>query len=163
MPFVAFHELCPEVAMQETRTIIVPPGARLGVPEGTYQYIEMFCDEPGCDCRRVFFTVVSADQQETEAVISWGWEDLAFYTQWLGFGDEDMAKEMQGPILDLGSPHSRKAEVLLQLARKMLLADPLYVERIKRHYALFRSKIDQGVKKPKKAKKGKQARKRRKR
>jgi hypothetical protein len=150
MPFAAFRERCPEVASRETRTISVLPAAQLGVPAGDYHFIEMFCDEPGCDCRRVFFTVLSSTQKQVQAVIAWGWEERAFYTRWLGINDPGMAREMQGPILNLASPQSEHAEALLELARKMLLADPVYVERIKRHYALFRSKIPGRVQKAKK-------------
>jgi hypothetical protein len=150
MPFVAFHELCPDVARRETRTVSVLPAAKLGVPAGDYQFIEMYCDERGCDCRRVFFTVLSSTQQQVQAVIAWGWEDRAFYTRWLGINDPHMAREMQGPILNLGSPQSENAEALLELARQVLLVDPVYVERIKRHYALFRSKIPGRGKKAKK-------------
>jgi len=41
------------------------------------------------------------------------------------------------------SPQSRLAPTLLQLAGDVLLTDPAYVERIKRHYQLFREKIAQ--------------------
>jgi hypothetical protein len=162
MPFVAFHELCPDVAHRETRTITMHPGARLGVPAGEYHFIEMFCDEPRCDCRRVFFSVFSSTQKRVEAIIAWGWEDRAFYMQWLGINDPRLGMEMQGPVLNLGSPQSENAEALLELTRNVLLVDPLYVERIKRHYALFRSKIDDRVNKANNARRrGRAKRKRR--
>jgi hypothetical protein len=66
----------------------------------------MYCNERGCDCRRVYFMVFSSAQRQPQAVIAWGWEDLAFYTRWLGMNDPEMAREMQGPVLNLGSPHS---------------------------------------------------------
>jgi hypothetical protein len=62
-----------------------------------------------------------------------------------------LPREMQGPILNLASPQSENAEALLELAQKFLLGDPVYVKRIKRHYALFRSKIHGRVKKAKTA------------
>ena len=159
MPYVAFPELCPEVAKLETRTINVLPGANLGIPAGAYEFVEMYCNEPGCDCRRVFFTVLSATPPHIQAVIAWGWEDLAFYRRWLGMDDPHMLRELQGPILNVGSPQSENAEALLELTRNVLLADPVYVERLKRHYALFRSKIDSSVKKGRK-RSGKRSRKR---
>ena len=48
MPFVPFQELCPEVAENETRTLTLPT-AKGGVPPGAYTFIEMYCDEEGCD------------------------------------------------------------------------------------------------------------------
>src|SRR5258708_31547024 len=84
MPFAPFYDLCPAVAQRETRTVSVMPAAKLGLPAGDYQFIEMFCDEPKCDCRRVFFSVYSSRTNQVEAVIAWGWEDQAFYKKWLG-------------------------------------------------------------------------------
>jgi hypothetical protein len=150
MPFAPFHELCPDVAQRETRTLSVMPAATLGPPVGDYQFIEMFCNEPNCDCRRVFFSVFSERTGEIEAVIAWGWEDQAFYQRWLGDDDPDLASQMQGPTLNLASEHSHDATALLELARRVLLVDPDYVARIKRHYALFRSKVDGRVKKNRK-------------
>jgi hypothetical protein len=149
MPFAPFYELCPTVAKEETRTIILL-APKMGIPAGEYGFVEMYCNEENCDCRRVFFTVMSSVRQDVEAVIAWGWEDEAYYKRWLGMNDPEMAVEMRGPCLNLGSPQSKIAPALLELARTHLLADPAYVDRIKRHYALFRAKVDGGgaVQKP---------------
>ena len=60
MPFAPFHELCLDVAQRETRTITVLPAAKLGMPLGDYQFIEMYCNERGCDCRMASFSAPSA-------------------------------------------------------------------------------------------------------
>jgi hypothetical protein len=149
MPFVAFHELFPEVGTRETRVLTIFPGADTPLPPGEYSFIEMFCDEQDCDCRRAFFTVFSHSASRMEALIAWGWENAAFYQRWLGMDDPDlpdMIEQMQGPILDLNSPISRNAELLLDFFAEVLLADPLYVERVKKHYRLFREAIDAGKK-----------------
>ena len=150
MPFAPFYQLCPDVAQQETRTITVMENAELGLPAGDYSFIEMFCNEPNCDCRRVFLNVYSTTTKKTEALITCGWENLAYYTRWIGLNDPELAKEMQGPNLDLSSPKSDTAKTLLRLATSLLLTDPGYVERIKRHYQLFRSKVDGPSKKDRK-------------
>ena len=72
MPFRLFHDFFPELAERETRTLTVLPGADLGVPPGEYGLLEMFCDEPGCDCRRVFFSVFSSASKRMDAVVAWG-------------------------------------------------------------------------------------------
>ena len=141
MPFVMFHELCPEVAKAETRSLTVPLGSEVGVPAGDYGFLEMFCDEPGCDCRRVMFYVMSLARKDVEAVIAWGWEDRDFYARWYGMDDLEMVKELKGPVLNLGSPQTRYSGAVLRLAEKFLLTEPVYVERIKRHYAMFRERI----------------------
>jgi hypothetical protein len=157
MPFAPFHELCPAVAKAETRTVtLLEP--RLGIPVGDYSFLEMFCNEENCDCRRVFRMVISSVRKDVEAVIAWGWEDESFYKRWLGMNDPAMIAEMRGPCLNVGSPQSNVAPALLELAQTVLLADPAYVDRIKRHYALFRAKVDEsaGVETPriKKSRKG---------
>ena len=88
---------------------------------------EMYCDEPGCDCRRVFFTVIS-ERLKPLAVVSYGWESLAFYARWL-HGTPADPKLLQGPILDPGSPQSKYAPALLSLIDEVVLADTAYVER----------------------------------
>ena len=143
MPYIPFHEYFPEIAERETRSITVPPGADLGLPAGEYGFLEMYCDEPGCDCRRVFFCVVRPDHQGPEAVVAWGWEDVDFYANWLKYGDAADAAELKGPVLNLASPATQLAPALLELVRNVLLTDPEYVERIKRHYRMFRDRVDQ--------------------
>jgi hypothetical protein len=146
MPFIPFHDLCDEVARKETRSIHLAPGARGTLPAGVYEFVEMYCDEKDCDCRRVFFMVLSSRTQGVEAVIAWGWESRAYYAQWMGLDDPEMIAEMQGPVLNLGSPQSQYATEILDLAESLLLSDPNYVDRIKRHYAMFRAKIEHGPK-----------------
>ena len=146
MPFVPFHEFCPEVARRETRTITVPPGSDCDVPPTDYGFVEMFCDEPGCDCRRVMFYVTSLARRDVEAVIAWGWENVAFYEKWFGsMSDRRLAREMQGPCLNFGSPETENSPAILRLAQHVLLNDPAYVARIRRHYALFRQQVSEGV------------------
>jgi len=63
----------PDFAKKETQTLFVPPAAIARLPAGNYGFIELYCDEPGCDCRRVFLNVVSERRRKIEAVIAWGW------------------------------------------------------------------------------------------
>ena len=60
MPFQLFHDLFPAIAEAETRSITVfEDQSTTGLPKGHYAFCEMFCNERDCDCRRVFFYVVS--------------------------------------------------------------------------------------------------------
>ena len=144
MPYRLFHDLCPAVAERETRTLTILPGSNTRLPAGHYAFLEMFCDEPGCDCRRVFFSVLSSVREEIEAVVAWGWEDLAFYAAWMKDDDPEVLASLKGPALNLGSPATAHAPALLELTRAVLLQDRHYVERIKRHYQLFRHRIEGG-------------------
>lgn len=118
------------------------PGASISLSPGDYGFLEMFCDEPGCDCRRVFFSVVSSAHHELEAVIAWGWETPEFYAEWMNNGDPEIIADLKGPVLNLGSPATARAPALLELTRNVLLQDTNYIERIKRHYQMYRQQID---------------------
>ena len=144
MSFRMFHEICLEIAHRETRSIALLNSADYDLPSDNYAFLEMYCSDEGCDCRRVYFHVIALSNPSIVlAVISWGWETLAFYRKWGHYpGAEKDAKEMKGPVLALMNKQSELAPALLKLAKGMLLSSPEYVERIKRHYKLFREIID---------------------
>ena len=143
MPFRLLHDEFPVLALRETRSVIVSPNSPSRLPPGEYAFCEMFCDEKGCDCRRVFFTVrASFDPKQVLAVVAWGWENVAFYAKWMRSATPENAIEMKGPVLNFGSPQTDLSEGILELAREFLLKDPEYVERVKRHYQMFRFKVD---------------------
>ena len=142
MAFVLLHSRFPEIAERETRTLTVLGHTDCGLPPGDYSFLEMFCDEPGCDCRRVFFCVVSAPPQQLEATVAWGWETRDFYAKWMRSEDPEAVADLKGPILNLGSPQSPLAPGILKLTQDELLRDEAFVERVKQHYALFRETVD---------------------
>jgi hypothetical protein len=144
MPYIPFDEYFRELAETETRVITIPPGGSGGLPADSYAFREMFCNERNCDCRRVFFSVTSEAQKQTKAIVAYGWETKAFYAKWMGGADLATLVELQGPVLNLGSPQSPLAPAILRLTAEVLLKDPAYLERVRRHYALFRQKIEGG-------------------
>lgn len=146
MTFATILEYLPEIAERETRSIMILPGNEFNLPPAEYGLVEMFCNEPGCDCRRVMFAVISTLTMKIEAVVAYGWESRQFYKKWFGYGDllklDEMVIEMQGPILNPMSPQSKHAPAILELVKTLALTDAAYVDRVKRHYTLFREKID---------------------
>ncbi|NLX95729.1 MAG: IS110 family transposase [Rhodopirellula sp.] len=54
-----------------------------------------------------------------EAVIAWGWESREFYARWMHTDAPEMIRELQGPVLNLGSPQSSHAPALLDLVKKL--------------------------------------------
>ena len=156
MPYQSFHDLCPQTAEAETRSItVLGDDSPTGLPPGQYVFCESFCNEPRCDCRRVFFCVISSFRRGPEAVIAWGWEKPEFYAMWMHDDDPETVRRLVGPCLNLGSPATELADALLDLARNVLLRDAAYVERVKRHYRMFRNKIDAKAKAEIKAKRSK--------
>lgn len=66
----------------------------------------------------------------------------------MGTTDKQIIKEMQGPVLNLASPQSKYAPKLLELINNVILQDKRYIERLERHYNLFRQEIDKGLQSP---------------
>lgn len=140
MAFQAFHEIFREISEKETRSINVFDSP--GLPDDSYGLIELYCNDPGCECRRVFFNIISMKQEKVLAVISFGWESEEFYSKWMGSTDKQTIKDLKGPILNLMSPQSKYAPKLLELITNVVLQDKHYIERLVRHYNLFRQEID---------------------
>jgi hypothetical protein len=142
MPYEPFHARFLETARRETRTLSIMKNNPLALPPDVYTFIEAFCNERGCDCRRVFFLVYSSRRKGPEAIIAYGWEDQEFYQQWMRSDDPVDVDILKGPILNPLSPRSELAPALLVLCKSLLLKDPVYVERVKAHYAMFRREIE---------------------
>jgi hypothetical protein len=141
MPYEAFHARFPEIAKKETRTIIFINDPDL--PQDTYTLFESYCNEPDCDCRRVFLNVYSGQREEIMAVVAYGWESREFYREWFRGDDPEIIKVLKGPALNLSSPQSELAPMLLEKI-KLILNDQAYVSRLKRHYRMFKETVDEG-------------------
>jgi len=133
----------PEIAEKETRNITIMDGGSSGLPDGIYVFHEMFCRERGCDCRRVFFYVTSGTRHNLEAVVCYGWESTDFYRKWYKDDDPHAIAEIKGPSLNLGSPQSKHAPEILELVKDVLIKDRDYIRRIKSHYSVFKSEVDE--------------------
>lgn len=144
MPFTMFRDRFRDLAERETRTISPVSESASGVPAGPYGFVEMFCDEPGCDCRRVLLRVVNTANGRYEALINFGWESARFYADWMREDDPVMVKALQGPALHLGAAQGEYADAVLEIAKRFVFSDAAYVARIKRHYAMFREDVEAG-------------------
>ena len=140
MPYTSFQEKFPEIAEKETRVMTAVADTEL--PKGNYALFESYCDEKGCDCRRVFLNIFSERRNELVAVIAYGWENSKFYADWFGDNDPRIIESLKGPSLNLASPQSDLAPILLDLVSKYVLNDKSYIERLKRHYHMFRDLIE---------------------
>jgi hypothetical protein len=120
-------------AHEETRSISLPEGTEL--PADEYAFIEFYCDDPKCDCRRVIFQVWrKSTRNKVWATITYGWETPEYYAQWShGPGLVDPS-EMASAVLEQISPQTELSAHLLQLCKNLLLSDENYVARLKRHY-----------------------------
>jgi hypothetical protein len=139
MPMTPFMERFPELGARETRSVTVTD--RQDLADGEYGFLEFYCNEPGCDCRRVMIDVLRPETGWSKiwATISYGWESLDFYKKRGGpFIDPG---EIKGPHLDPLNPQTKYSSALLNLFR-LLLQSPDYVSRLKRHYEMFRATVE---------------------
>jgi hypothetical protein len=145
MPMTPFMKRFPEVGARETRSVTV--AQRKDLPDGEYGFLELYCDELGCDCRRVMIDVLRPETGWSKiwATIGYGWESLDFYRQWGGAHSDPV--EMKGPYVDVLNPQTEYSSALLNLFR-LLLQSPDYVEGLKRHYQMFRDSVDKGRSRP---------------
>ncbi len=129
-----FYDLCPETAIRETRTIITFKQSLL--PDDEYGFVDFYCDEPDCDCRRSTIQV-RAKNQGLVATLSYGWESLEFYEKWYRAPSEEITGVTLAPTM----PQSKYADKLLELFKETLLNDPEYASRFPRHYRQFKAAI----------------------
>lgn len=137
MAMVPFYSRFRELATRETRYATVRGHPAL--PDGDYGFIELYCDDLHCDCRRVVLNVFSsAAPTKVLATINYGWEDITFYEEWLG--DKELAQDAVGAAIDPLNPQTTYAPALLELFR-YIVEDEAYVERLRRHYAMFKADL----------------------
>ena len=115
------------------------------LPDGEYGFLELYCDDDQCDCRRVLIQVIAkSDPTKPWATINYGWESEAFYYQRLR--DSELAKACTRPTLDPLNPQSKYAPALLRLFGEVV-QDKAYVHRLQRHYELFKRQGQQAERK----------------
>lgn len=128
----------PDLAARETRVVTLLE-AHGPLPAGSYAFLELYCTDPDCDCRRVLIQVrPEAEPVTVLATINYGWERLKFYTQWL-HGDRQGAREIRNASLDPLNPQSVHAPIFLQFFKSVLMKDRDYIQRLARHYRMFKS------------------------
>ena len=131
---VPFYTRFRDLAFQEMRSATTQGWEDL--PDGDYGFLELYCDDRQCDCRRVLIQVIARrGSTKAWATINYGWESEAFYYRRLR--DAELAKACTKPTLDTLNPQSKYAPALLRLF-ETVVQDKAYVQRLQRHYALFK-------------------------
>ena len=146
MPYEPFMEHFEKLGWKETRSITLFDNNDFGLPPDDYGLLESYCDDEDCDCRRVFLNIVSRKHNKIMAVVTYGWENEAFYYKWFGGVDSPFVhqavKEMTGLGLNSASHQSKLAPAIMKMVGWALASDPAYVARLKRHYQMFKEKVD---------------------
>jgi hypothetical protein len=141
---IAFHSVLPEVAQREVRCIHLEPEPGVpitsGLSAGEYAFLEFYCEDLNCDCRRVFIQVIARHRQDQVlASINYGWEKESFYRKGMPW-DPDAPRQVVQGSLDPMNAQSKHSEELLELFQQQVLDEP-YRLRLRRHYQLFRDEL----------------------
>jgi len=118
-----FHQIVPDAEPVMTLVLRQKTGA---IPEGTYGFIECYCTDPQCDCRRVRLVVVNEKRIE-KAVIDFGF---------------DQTGPAAGPCLDAANCQSPFARELLEFFVESLNSSPAWLKRLYRHYRTVRERVE---------------------
>ncbi|MCM2332697.1 MAG: SEC-C metal-binding domain-containing protein [Anaeromyxobacteraceae bacterium] len=124
-----FDVLFPEVAERECRTIRPMNHERL--PSRRFLFLESYCVEPQCDCRRVMLSVVDEGTGSQVATINHAFEPLAP-------PHEDEPQTFLDPL----NPQSAMSDDLLAQFKTMSEHDPSYQARRERHYDAWKALVD---------------------
>lgn len=118
-----YHQVFPDsLDPIATLTLTRKTGA---IPKGTYRFIECYCTDPECDCRRVLLLVLN-DKRKEKAAISFVF---------------DQDGPLAGPYLEPSAKSAAYASELLEFFVDSLNAGPDWLERMYRHYRAVRQKV----------------------
>lgn len=149
MDYAPFAEYFPEIADTETKVLSVLNETDGGPPIGKYFFMELFCTDPGCDCRNARIVVVKYGEDEVQeplTCIRFCWEKESFYKS-IDMNFRPYCLEFPGAFLDPMGPSSPYDEYFLNVFNSMCHTFSLigsskeaapYVERIKKHYEMFK-------------------------
>ncbi len=102
------------------------------LPDGEYMFVDMYCIDPGCDCRKTIIRVYHNGKHVS--TLNYGWESPAFYPafyrRWMRRGDDT---GMAGVSVAFESPDLVSQRGILSLF--MALLDERWTRGFKKHYA----------------------------
>ncbi|MBF0202642.1 MAG: hypothetical protein HQK66_15340 [Desulfamplus sp.] len=78
MEFIPAGEIIGEA--HQVRTVKIKQSPQL--PDGEYSFVDTYCVDPECDCRKTMIQVMH--NGKLVSVINYGWESATFYENWMG-------------------------------------------------------------------------------
>ncbi len=124
MEFIPAGEIIGEEHQVRTVTIRQSPH----LPDGEYSFLDSYCTDPDCDCRKTMIQVLHNGR--LVSIINYGWESAMFYRNWMG--KDDSMPEMHGASIDITSPDLVDRADMLALFNALL--NDIWIAKIKRHY-----------------------------
>lgn len=140
MIFESFFEEFPELVESEFRNIFVfDNGIHKHIPPGNYAFLELFCPDVDCDCRKVMINVISVEPVKQWAMINYGWGSEEYYKTWWGVSHKHY-KPMSGVTFDPPTKDPLQNE-FLTVFKDILQRDKHYARRIETHYLMFKERM----------------------
>ena len=133
MKFVPAGEIIGDA--HRVRTVRIAQSPQL--PDGEYSFFDMYCSDPGCDCRKTMIQVLH--EGRPVSIINYGWETPSFYKGWMQSAVDDAdVSSMAGASIDISSPDLVGRDGVLALFHALLNEE--WIQLIKRHYRLVKSR-----------------------
>ncbi|MEW6667364.1 MAG: hypothetical protein AB1512_19340 [Thermodesulfobacteriota bacterium] len=134
MEFIPAGEIIGKAHQVRTVRIVESPQ----LPDGEYRFIDMYCTDPSCDCRKTIIQVFH--NGVFVSTINYGWERPSFYEKWMGrkWGD-DIMPQMHGASIDITSPNRVSPKGMLGLFNALL--DKRWIGIFKKHYKAVKAKL----------------------
>ncbi len=127
MEFIPAGEIIGEA--HQVRTVSIKQSPQL--PDGEYSFIDSYCTDLGCDCRKAMIQVLH--NGKLVSVINYGWESAKFYENWMGNSAKDNSMpKMHGASIDITSPDHISTDGILALFNALL--NDIWIAKFKRHY-----------------------------
>lgn len=121
----------------QVRTVVINADPHL--PDGEYCFVDSYCTEPGCDCRKTIIQVFHDD--ERVSIVSYGWESAKFYTAWMKpLKDPKLAREMSGLSVDILGPDLVSPKDILTFMNRLM--DETWIAKIKESYRRIREIVE---------------------
>ena len=120
---VKFYQMFPDIGKKATRVLTTFNDPKLG--SDTYGFIEVYCVDPDCDCRRVILNVVRQSDSKHLATVNWAFDKDA---------------EDPRPFLDRLNVQSELSDALLKMVG-VTLENKEYVQRLERHYRMVKEAV----------------------
>lgn len=127
MEFIPAGEIIGEA--HQVRTVSIKQSPQL--PDGGYSFIDTYCADSGCDCRKTMVQVMH--NGKLVSVINYGWESAKFYENWMGSSaTNNPISKMHGASIDITSPDLVSRDGILALFNALL--NDIWIAKFKRHY-----------------------------
>ena len=127
MEFIPAGEIIGEA--HQVRSVSIKQSHQL--PDGEYSFIDMYCADPICDCRKTMIQVMH--NGNLVSIINYGWESATFYEKWMGGSEKDnLIPKMHGASIDITSPDLVSRDGILALFNALL--NDIWIAKFKRHY-----------------------------